>query len=576
MESCLSCGTSLIIQQRYRIIKPLRPPNRHHPNEIFEVEDRGVKKVMKVLTDDRPQMVEMFEREALTLQILNHPGIPKIDLDGYFSVEVGDRLLRCLVMEKIEGENLEDWLQHNPPISQRQGINWLRQLIEILDVIHRQHFFHRDIKPSNIVLKPNGQLVLIDFGAARGITNTFLAKLNLKNATTVISGGYTPPEQVEGRGIPQSDFFALGRTFVHLLTGKSPLELPKDVKTGRLIWRKDAKQISPVLADFIDELMAVFPGDRPQNTEVILRDLTPNGLRKRRVRRFFNSPGFKWGIRGVLALIVVGIGVYLLSKPYRAEYTSSRGREALIDGNFSAARTSFEQAIKLNPKSAKYYNDLALTCKQEKDVICALDNYRKAAEIEPENATFYYNLANLYEDIQELNLAAENYQKAIAIGGRVEVDATNNLARLLIWQNLEYRRAENLLLGALNETESASVKAAILKNLGWANLEIARLQVSDRYQQDYLQIAENYLQESINLKGDRATPHCLLAQVLEEKQRTGIALESWQKCRDLDIKNLPEEFVWQRQARQRLANKICPVSSPCFLEENNGEIQNID
>ena len=189
LQSCLSCGTNLIIQQRYRIIKPLRPPNRHHPNEIFEVEDCGVKKVMKVLTDDRSQMAEMFEREALTLQLLNHPGIPKVDLDGYFSVEVGDRLLRCLVMEKIEGENLEDWLQHNGTISQRQAINWLRQLIQILDVIHRQHFFHRDIKPSNIVLKPDGQLVLIDFGAARGITHTFLAKLKLQNATTVISGG---------------------------------------------------------------------------------------------------------------------------------------------------------------------------------------------------------------------------------------------------------------------------------------------------------------------------------------------------------------------------------------------------
>lgn len=331
IQSCLSCGTNLIIQQRYRIIKPLRPPNRHHPNEIFEVEDNGVKKVMKVLTDDRSQIVEMFEREAWTLQLLNHPGIPKVDLDGYFSVEVGDRLLRCLVMEKIEGENLEDWLQHNGTISQRQAINWLRQLIQILDVIHRQHFFHRDIKPSNIVLKPDGQLVLIDFGAARGITNTFLAKLNLKNATTVISGGYTPPEQVEGRGIPQSDFFALGRTFVHLLTGKSPLELPKDLKNNRLIWRKEAKQISPVLADFIDELMAVFPGDRPQNTEVILRDLTPNGLRKRRVLRFFNSPAFKWGSRGVLGLIIAGIGVYYWSRPLQGEYYSSRGREDLID-----------------------------------------------------------------------------------------------------------------------------------------------------------------------------------------------------------------------------------------------------
>lgn len=573
MESCLSCGTGLIIKQRYRIIKPLRPPNRHHPNEIFEVENNGIKKVMKVLTDDRPQMVEMFEREALTLQILNHPGIPKVDLDGYFSVEVGDRLLRCLVMEKIEGENLEDWLQHNPPISQRQAINWLRQLIEILDVIHREHFFHRDIKPSNIVLKPDGQLVLIDFGAARGITNTFLAKLNLKNATTVISGGYTPPEQVEGRGIPQSDFFALGRTFVHLLTRKSPLELDKDAKTGRLIWRKEARQISPVLADFLDELMAVFPGDRPQNTLVILRDLTSEGLRKRRVRRFFNSPAFKWGSRGVLALIIACIGVYYFSGPYRAESYSSRGREALIDGNFEAAQKSFELAIKLNPNLAKYYNDLAIACKNQEDVICAWKNYQKAFKIQPEEAIIAYNLGILAEDLGELEKAKEYYQIAMGDKGKVGGLAANNYARLLIFNKLEYEEANKLLLSVLNQAENERVKSNIYKNLGWANLELARLQIPDRYPEaaKYLQIAESYLQKAINLNGDRSTPHCLLAQVLEEKQQTKIALESWQKCRDLSSEKLPEVEVWQWQARQRLAHKICPVSSPCFLEENNDE-----
>ena len=583
-QHCLSCGTSLIIQQRYRIIKPLRQPNRHHPNEIFEVEDRGIKKVMKVLTDDRPQMVEMFEREALTLQFLNHPGIPKVDLDGYFSVEVGDRLLRCLVMEKIEGENLEDWLQHNPPISQRQTLNWLRQLIEILDVIHREHFFHRDIKPSNIILKPNGQLVLIDFGAARGITNTFLAKLNLKNATTVISGGYTPPEQVEGRGIPQSDFFALGRTFVHLLTGKSPLELEKDAKNGRLIWRKEARKISPILADFIDELMAVFPGDRPQNTQVILRDLTADGLRKRRVLRFLNSPVFKWGSRGVLALIVVGIGVYLLSKPYQAEYYSSIGRKALMDGSFEEAQKSFKRAIKLNPKVAEYYNDLGIACNNLEDLECALNNYQKAFKIQSEDPIISYNFGILMEDLVDLEKAKEYYQIAMKHKGEAGVLATNNFARLLIWDNLEYERANELLLSIVKETQNEKLQSNIYKNLGWVNLELARSQIPENYTEakKYLEQAESHLRKAINLNDKRATPYCLLAQVEElieitkEKKQTEIALDSWKKCRDLSREKLPEVQVWQRQARQRLANKICPLSTPCFLEENNDEIQNLN
>jgi serine/threonine protein kinase len=76
------------------------------------------------------------------------------------------------------------------------------------------------------------------------MTATYLAKVNLSNVTTVVSGGYSPPEQMNGQAVLQSDFFALGRTFVHLLTGISPLELPKDSKTGCLLWRKQAPKIS--------------------------------------------------------------------------------------------------------------------------------------------------------------------------------------------------------------------------------------------------------------------------------------------------------------------------------------------
>jgi serine/threonine protein kinase len=141
----------------------------------------------------------------------------------------------------------------------RKALNWLKQLVEILDKVHQQGLWHRDIKPSNIMLQPNGNLVLIDFGAV-GV-----------GETRIISADYSPTEQMEGKTVLQSDFFALGRTFVYLLTGKRPWDLRKNSTTERLIWRYLAPSISSNLAQLIDDLMAPAPANRPKNTQEILR-----------------------------------------------------------------------------------------------------------------------------------------------------------------------------------------------------------------------------------------------------------------------------------------------------------------
>jgi formylglycine-generating enzyme required for sulfatase activity len=123
------------------------------------------------------------------------------------------------------------------------------------------------------MLKPDGLLALIDFGTAREVTSTYVAKQAAgKKITGVQSFGYAPPEQINGYAVLQSDFFALGRTFVYLLTGKDPNEL-YDPYTDECNWRISAAHVSPLLADFIDHLMARLPGERPANTQVILQEL---------------------------------------------------------------------------------------------------------------------------------------------------------------------------------------------------------------------------------------------------------------------------------------------------------------
>lgn len=122
-------------------------------------------------------------------------------------------------------------------------------------------------------LRPNGQLVLIDFGTAREATRTYLAKLGAGHGiTAIVSSGYTAPEQINGEACTLSDFFALGRTFVYLLTGRHPLTM-YDAQFDVLNWRSHASHISPSLLNFIDDLMARFPSDRPANTQEILQRL---------------------------------------------------------------------------------------------------------------------------------------------------------------------------------------------------------------------------------------------------------------------------------------------------------------
>ena len=273
---CRNCNSELLLQQRYRIIRLLSDTSGF--GSVYEADDRGTPKILKVLKDHlnaQPKAVELFQKEAAVLSQLKHPGIPKVESDGYFTFfsRNSEHLFHCLVMEKIEGLNLEEWMNHrgNEPITQEQALEWLTQITQILDQVHQQDYFHRDIKPPNIMRRPNGQLVLIDFGTAREVTGTYLAKIGgSMNVTGIVSVGYTPPEQAGGRAVPQSDFFALGRTFVYLLTGKHPNDFPEDPRTGELLWRETGNGISKSLADLIDYMMAPFPGNRPQNTQVIL------------------------------------------------------------------------------------------------------------------------------------------------------------------------------------------------------------------------------------------------------------------------------------------------------------------
>lgn len=250
---------------------------------VYEAFESNVPKLLKVLKEihnDNIKAVELFEQEARVLGQLHHPGIPKIDESGCFEFcpTSNGPLLHCIVMEKIDGPNLREWMtqQGNHSINTVLALNWLTQLVSILHLVHQHSYFHRDIKPENIMLRASGDLVLVDFGAAREMTCTYFARLEeAEGVTRVSSTGYTPPEQERGRAVPQSDFYALGCTMMFLLTGQRPMEPGiYDALTNQFRWRQYAPQVPPALADLVDQLTAARAIDRPQNTQTLLQQLS--------------------------------------------------------------------------------------------------------------------------------------------------------------------------------------------------------------------------------------------------------------------------------------------------------------
>ncbi len=291
-ESISLIEPDTLLKGRYRVIQSLSCGGFA---ETFKVLDEASPspdgsyaiKVLKVLnlksfqeSKRRQKSIDLFKREAKVLSRLRHPGIPTVEADGYFTwPDDASMPLHCLIMEYIEGRSLDMWLRlrNNQPLDQDLAIEWLRQILNILYAIHGKGLIHRDIKPSNIMLTDSGQLVLIDFGAVRDITSTYLQG-NSGTGTRIFAAGYTPHEQVEGRARTESDFFALGRTFVHLVSGIHPIGIDIDDNTGKLAWREYAPHIASWLADILDRMMETLPAKRPRTAQQILDQIQGRSL----------------------------------------------------------------------------------------------------------------------------------------------------------------------------------------------------------------------------------------------------------------------------------------------------------
>ena len=193
----------------------------------------AVKEMINRARDEflRTTAVSIFEREANILASLSHPAIPQIH--DYFSIGAQS----YLVMDYIHGYTLETIINQSQGFLLEIQINaWGIELCNVLEYLHYhspQPIIFRDMKPANIIITPENNLILVDFGIAKA----FQAG---KKGTMVGTEGYSPPEQYRGEATPAVDIYALGATLHHTLTKKDPR-----IETPFTFSERPIRQINP-------------------------------------------------------------------------------------------------------------------------------------------------------------------------------------------------------------------------------------------------------------------------------------------------------------------------------------------
>lgn len=154
-----------------------------------------------------------IEREIEFLKKLDNDHVVQI----FDHFEIGGNLY--IVMEYVEGLNIEQFVEQNGAIAWQDAINYMIQLLNTMQDVHTNGIIHRDIKPGNVMIRPNGQICLLDFGVAKDSSST-PARGGTVFGTVIGTDGYMSPEQAQGMSIDhRSDIYGLGCVLYFMLTG---------------------------------------------------------------------------------------------------------------------------------------------------------------------------------------------------------------------------------------------------------------------------------------------------------------------------------------------------------------------
>lgn len=296
-------------------------------------------------------IVNSLLAEANLMKRLDHAALPRI-------VDIIDNGVTIyVVMDYIEGESLDKILNEYGAQPEELVIGWAMQLCDALAYLHAQKppIIYRDMKPANIMLKPEGNIKIIDFGIAREYKEQSLA-----DTTVLGTKGYAPPEQYSGQTDARSDIFALGMTMHHLLTGIDPRS--GEAYAPVRMWNPE---LSEGIELIIDKCVEPAPENRYQNCSDLLYDLEHPDLitrgykkrQKRKVAAFMAAAGM------TVVFFLTGTVCTTIAK--------------------NINNSNYE--ILVSPSTATVLNE-------------KIDSYKRAIAIYPERTDAYMCMLEAYED----------------------------------------------------------------------------------------------------------------------------------------------------------------------------------
>lgn len=249
-----------ILEGKYRIVKEL---GKGGMSTVYLAENirLGTLWAIKALYKNPSSGIDILA-EPNVLKRLMHPALPRI----FDILEDDERIL--LVMDYIEGEALDVCLSRKGSFEEEQVIKWAIELCRVLDYLHHiqpKPIIYRDMKPSNIILTPEGDIKLVDFGIAREFRQE-----GINDTVYIGTRGYAAPEQYgRGQSDVTTDIYSLGITLHHLLTGKSPNIAPFEILPVRYYQPRCSREVERIL----QKCTSRESQERYQSAEELRREL---------------------------------------------------------------------------------------------------------------------------------------------------------------------------------------------------------------------------------------------------------------------------------------------------------------